>query len=74
MYPRTVEIECLQERLMITALIHFNKDLEYESKYTEIIKVIDLEENEGSALVPIKDEHYNLVERHWETHAVGEEL
>ena len=74
MYPRTVEIECLPEMLMITALIHFNEDLEYEDKYTQIIKVVDLEKNEGAALVPIKDERYNLVEKHWETHAVWEEL
>ena len=74
MYPRTVEIECLPEMLMITALIHFDEDLEYESKYTQIIKVVDLEKNEGAALVPIKDEHYNLVETHFENNSVWEYL
>jgi hypothetical protein len=70
---RTVEIEVLDKMLMITALIYFDEELEYQSKYTQIIKVVDLEKNEGN-LVPIKDEHYEMIEKHWEDNDVMEEL
>lgn len=70
---RTVEVEVPEKMLAITALIYFDEELEYEPKYTQVIKVVDLEKNEGN-LLPINDKHYDMFEAFWETNDVNEYL
>ncbi len=84
MIDRTVEIENTDNALMITAVISFSEYqddangmdqifYEYESKYTQIVKVVDLESS-GLGLIPINDDHYLMIEKYLETNDVMENL
>jgi len=77
MIERNIEIEFEAEKISIEAVICFSKDgdeYEFQEKYTQIKRVVNLELNEGERWVRTTRVHFKMLEKYWEDNDVYFEI